>query len=87
MPVNTSAGMRTGGFVVLQLPDIFTVNMVLQQKVIFKIPDGMSVDQVVYGWEPYTTADLVNGVGLPSSTFKIELSGASQTRHNLNFSQ
>ena len=26
--------------------------------------------QVRYGWQPYTDANLINGAGLPASTFK-----------------
>ena len=28
---------------------------------------------VRYGWQPYTTANLVNGEGLPASTFKVQI--------------
>lgn len=39
---------------------------------------SMKVDNpcfVRYGWQPYTEANLVNGAGLPASTFKIRIEG------------
>ena len=35
-------------------------------------PAVKSPRYVRYGWQPYTTANLVNGAGLPASTFKTE---------------
>lgn len=33
---------------------------------------------VRYGWQPFTLANLVNGVGLPASTFRLQLSNLKQ---------
>ena len=42
-------------------------------KVIIPIDKNEVAVQVLYGWEPYTDANLVNGEDLPSSTFKIKI--------------
>lgn len=35
------------------------------------IPSDTPPGQILYGWKPYTDANLVNGAGLPASTFRI----------------
>lgn len=42
-------------------------------QVILEVPLKEQVEKVVYGWKPYTTANLVNGAGLPASTFMMNL--------------
>ena len=42
-------------------------------KVTLKCKDIKHPRFVRYGWQPYTTANLVNGEGLPASTFKVEI--------------
>ena len=42
-------------------------------KVIIPIDKNEVAVQVLYGWEPYTDANLVNSEDLPSSTFKIKI--------------
>lgn len=40
-------------------------------RVVIPVEKNRWVAEVRYGWEPYTNANLVNGEGLPASTFKI----------------
>lgn len=42
-------------------------------KVYIDVPNGEKVQQVMYAWDPFTRANLVNGAGLPASTFRIEV--------------
>ena len=42
--------------------------------VILEVPEGLVVTEVLYGWKAYSDANLVNGAGLPASTFKINIS-------------
>jgi sialate O-acetylesterase len=37
------------------------------------VPESEQIQAVVYGWEPFTRANLVNEAGLPASTFYIPL--------------
>ncbi len=42
--------------------------------VVVRIPASVKPRFLVYGWEPFTRANLQNGAGLPASTFRIKLS-------------
>lgn len=42
-------------------------------KVVIPINKNQNVVEVLYGWEPYTNANLVNGENLPASTFKMKV--------------
>lgn len=42
-------------------------------KVIIPLDKNANAVEVLYGWEPYTDANLVNGENLPASTFKIKI--------------
>lgn len=37
------------------------------------VPSGEEIKAVVYGWDPYTRANLINEAGLPASTFYIPI--------------
>jgi sialate O-acetylesterase len=37
------------------------------------IPKEVEVKEVLYGWAPFTRANLVNEAGLPASTFSLKL--------------
>lgn len=41
-----------------------------QNKVVIRVPGGMKPINVLYAWESYTNANLINGARLPASTFK-----------------
>lgn len=41
-------------------------------KLIIKTKDAPAVRYVRYGWQPFTRANLINGDGLPASTFRAE---------------
>lgn len=38
-----------------------------------EVPPGEKIKQVLYAWEPFTRANLINEANLPASTFKINL--------------
>ncbi|MFC5683091.1 GDSL-type esterase/lipase family protein [Flavobacterium sp. MAHUQ-51] len=46
---------------------------ILKSKILIKIPKGEKIKTVLYAWEAFTTANLVNEVGLPCSTFTLEM--------------
>jgi sialate O-acetylesterase len=44
-----------------------------KNQVHLKIPEGEKVKSVLYAWEPFTRANLINETGLPASTFTISI--------------
>lgn len=46
---------------------------IVKNQVLIAIPKGEKIKTVLYAWKPFTTANLVNEVGLPCSTFKLEI--------------
>lgn len=44
-----------------------------EDKVFIQVPDGQQIRKVVYGWKPFTDANLVNAASLPASTFMWDL--------------
>jgi len=52
----------------------FAVKGVISKKsVIFDVPAGVKIKRILYAWQPFTRANLVNEAGLPASTFSIDL--------------
>jgi len=47
--------------------------IIANNKVILKVPQGETITDVLYAWEPFTRANLVNEANLPASTFSIPL--------------
>lgn len=47
--------------------------LIQNNKVIIPLDKNANAVEVLYGWEPYTDANLVNGENLPASTFKIKI--------------
>lgn len=43
--------------------------IIKNDKVYLKIPADVSAKKVLYGWQPFTRANLINSYGLPASTF------------------
>ena len=43
------------------------------EKVLLSVPEVSSPRRVRYGWEPFSAGNLVNGDGLPTSTFEISV--------------
>lgn len=41
--------------------------------VYLKVPNRLKIKRVVYAWQPFTRANLINEAGLPASTFSITL--------------
>lgn len=46
---------------------------ILKNKVHLAVPAGLTVSRVLYAWQPFTRANLVNEAGLPASTFSITI--------------
>ena len=46
---------------------------IMKNQVQLKIPEGENVKTVLYAWQPFTRANLVNEVGLPASTFTMSI--------------
>lgn len=44
-----------------------------RNQVVLQLPESMTAKQVVYSWKPFSHANLVNGAGLPASTFSTTL--------------
>lgn len=52
----------------------FTVKAVLKKnRVLLTVPPGGLMQKVYYAMQPFTRANLVNGAGLPVSTFRLSL--------------
>lgn len=73
--LTTADGQPLRGFEILDNKGYFVkvTASIHQNKVVVEIPENTSADKVVYGWQPFTTANLVNGAGLPASTFMMEV--------------
>ncbi|QIL38022.1 sialate O-acetylesterase [Pedobacter sp. HDW13] len=46
---------------------------IVQNRVLINIPPGKTISKVLYAWQPFTRANLVNEAGLPASTFSISI--------------
>lgn len=75
--LTTSDGGAPITFEVAQYEGLFqpveSVEITPDNQIIISAPDGMAPNIVRYGWQPFTRANLVNGEGLPASTFRIEV--------------
>ncbi|MGE5521354.1 MAG: GDSL-type esterase/lipase family protein [Candidatus Dadabacteria bacterium] len=73
LKTNDGKGLR--GFKLLNEKAIpIEVNAFIQNnRVIVPVNKNDAPVQLLYGWDPYTDANLVNGTGLPASTFKINI--------------
>jgi sialate O-acetylesterase len=73
--LKTSDGKSLRGFKLLNEKGIQNTVMAFVQnnKVVIPIDNNESSKEVLYGWEPYTDANLVNGQNLPASTFKMSV--------------
>lgn len=74
--LKTSDGKTPGSFEIAGEEELFTQPEFIEiekNKIIIK---GMKIKKpqfVRYGWQPYTRSNLVNGEGLPATTFKISI--------------
>lgn len=73
--LKTSDGKSLRGFKLLNEKGIqnTVIAFVQNNKVVIPIDNNDSSKEVLYGWEPYTDANLVNGQNLPASTFKMSV--------------
>lgn len=75
--LTTSDGNSPITFEVAQYDGIFypaTAEITGDNSIILTFSEQIIPQFVRYGWQPYTRANLVNGEGLPASTFKINIS-------------
>lgn len=52
---------------------LFPKATILKNKILLTLPKDQKVKRVLYAWQPFTRANLVNEAGLPASTFSIDL--------------
>ena len=73
--LKTSDGKSLRGFKLVNEKgiEIQAKALIQKNKVIIPIGKDENPVEVLYGWEPYTDANLVNGENLPASTFKITI--------------
>lgn len=80
--LHTSDGLAPRTFEVAEHEGLFRAAeaRIEGETVVLRCPEGLRrVRFVRYGWQPYTTANLVNAAGLPCSTFRIDVKGADAT--------
>lgn len=78
---NESAGLKTAdgdSLRGLRLVNEFGAFILAQatiknDKVYITVPENEIIKKVVYAWEGFPHANLVNGAGLPASTFMIDI--------------
>lgn len=79
---DNAAGLKTsdGGtpitFEVAQYDGMFVpvaAEITPDNTILLTVPNDMTPNIVRYGWQPFTRANLVNGEGLPASTFRINV--------------
>jgi sialate O-acetylesterase len=71
--LRTSDGKPPRGFAVMSVRgQILPVKArITADSMRLDIPSGVTVRRVMYAWKPFTRANLVNGAGLPASTFMV----------------
>lgn len=71
--LKTSDGRALRGFeLVDEGGDLLPARAIIRGRQVFlTVPQKAEVTRVVYGWKPFTRANLVNKAGLPASTFMI----------------
>jgi sialate O-acetylesterase len=71
--LKTSDGRALRGFeLVDEGGDLLPARATIRGRQVFlTVPQKAEVTRVVYGWKPFTRANLVNKAGLPASTFMI----------------
>ena len=72
--LNVSSGRKVKGFEIAGMDGRFhpAEAQIRGESVVLSSPDVAKPVMVRYAWEPYTRANLVNGAGLPASTFRAE---------------
>ncbi|TDE14688.1 GDSL-type esterase/lipase family protein [Dyadobacter psychrotolerans] len=46
---------------------------IFKNQVIIRVPDGQTIKAVLYAYQPFTRANLINEAGLPASTFSVSI--------------
>lgn len=75
--LKTSDGSAPSTFEVAEFDGIFypaVAEINDNNEIVLTVSEQITPKIVRYGWQPYTTANLVNGEDLPASTFKINVS-------------
>ena len=72
--LHTSDGEAVRCFEIAGKDGIFhPADAVIENNRIIIDPKGMTPYHIRYAWQPFTRANLVNGAGLPASTFRSEI--------------
>ena len=73
--LRTEDGPKLRGFTVINgKGNEVEVNADIQNdQIVIPLKENHSVVEIRYGWQPFTRANLVNGAGLPASTFKLNI--------------
>ncbi len=73
--IATAGKLPLTGFELVNYKGIFipVQGIISNNKIRLPIPGNEKIIRVVYGWEPFTRANLVNEAGLPASTFSISI--------------
>ncbi len=73
--LSTSGGKLLQGFMLVNErgEHLQAKASIKKNKVLLNVPEGQRIKRVVYAWEPYTHANLVNEAGLPASTFELSI--------------
>ena len=73
--LTTSDGSAPITFEIAEIDGVYfpATAEIVDNKLILKNMNVKNPRYVRYGWQPYTRANVVNGVGLPASTFRIEV--------------
>jgi sialate O-acetylesterase len=73
--LKTSDGKNLRGFKLVNEKGIQreTKAYIRQNQVVIPLDKNEDAAELLYGWEPYTDANLVNAEGLPASTFKLKI--------------
>lgn len=68
-------GTALDGFEIIDNKGLFhrSAAIIQNNKILLRLPENIVVKKIVYGWEPFTRANLVNAAQLPASTFLYEL--------------
>ena len=71
----TSDKRKLRGFTVVDAKGIEKEieTFIKEDKVLIPFTGGDAIVEVRYGWQPFTSANLVNAAGLPASTFKLKI--------------
>ena len=80
--LTTSDGKAPATFEVAETEGLFhpATATIQGDRIVLSCPEVRNARIVRYGWQPYTRANVVNGAGLPMSTFRMNLRGRKSAK-------